>query len=339
MTDKKANIRKTFNYLIRAVIIIITYGFIYRQVFVERKLQEIISVFEARMEQKNAGLLMAVILLMMLLNWGIESIKWRILIAKIERISYLRSFMAVMTGISVSIFMPNRTGDYLGRVFILEKGNHLEGILITIIGSFAQIVVTLCVGLFCFLSFLNQYIHISFHMQDYLLPAMILLIPSVVFIILLFYFNISLLTDFISRIMPGKWKQGLKYVLVFKKYSSRELLSILLLSLARYIVFSTQFYLLLFFFGVDLPVLQAVILIPVIYLLMSLIPTVALTELGIRGAVAIYVIMLYFAKTGTATVDTEMVILTASSLLWLINLILPAITGTFFVFSLRFFRK
>jgi hypothetical protein len=34
-----------------------------------------------------------------------------------------------------------------------------------------------------------------------------------------------------------------------------------------------------------------------------------------------------------------MIILAASSVLWLINLAIPAILGTFFVFSLKFFRK
>ena len=111
---------------------------------------------------------MILILLLMLVNWSIESVKWKILIAKIERVSFFRAFKAVMTGVSVSLFTPNRTGDYLGRVFILEKGNHIEGILITLIGSFAQIIVTISVGLFCFLSFLDQYLRVPYQIQEYL---------------------------------------------------------------------------------------------------------------------------------------------------------------------------
>ena len=37
--------------------------------------------------------------------------------------------------------------------------------------------------------------------------------------------------------------------------------------------------------------------------------------------------------------DTELAILASSTVLWLVNLIIPAILGTFFVFSLKFFRK
>jgi uncharacterized membrane protein YbhN (UPF0104 family) len=338
MTEQKAKIRKTFNYLIKALIILVTYGFIYRQVFVERKLHEIAGVFDKMMEQ-HAWVMICLILVLMLINWGIESFKWRLLIAKIEKISFLRAFKAVMTGVSVSIFTPNRTGDYLGRVFILEKGNHVEGVLITLIGSFAQLIVTISAGLFCFLSFLDQYLRVSYQVQEYLLISMIFLVPGLVFIIMLLYFKIGILTDFIGRYLPDKWQRFKEYSRVFGRYSSKELLGVILLSFLRYIIFSTQFYLLLTIFGVELPLIQGMILIPVIYLVMTMVPSIALIDLGIRGSVSIFVIGLYFKKSGINLPDTELAILTSSTVLWLINLIIPAILGTFFVFNLKFFRK
>jgi len=339
MTEQKTNIRKTFNYLIRALIIMVTYGFIYHQVFVERKLHEIPGVFTRVMERGQTLWLMILILILMLINWSIESVKWKLLIAKIERVSFIRAFQAVMTGVSVSIFTPNRTGDYLGRVFILEKGNHLEGIFITLIGSFAQIVVTFSVGLFCSLSFLDHYLRVTYQVQEYIFTSLIFLIPCLVFMILFFYFNIGILSDFISRFIPRKWERLVEYTHVFARYSSKELFGVLLLSLLRYLIFSTQFFLLLRIFGADLPVGQGMILIPVIYLAMAMVPTVALIELGIRGSVSIFVIGLYFSKFGIGNADTELAILTASTVLWFVNLIIPAILGTFFVFSLKFFRR
>jgi hypothetical protein len=72
---------------------------------------------------------------------------------------------------------------------------------------------------------------------------------------------------------------------------------------------------------------------------MTLVPSIALLDLGIRGSVSIYVIGLYFQHAGLYPGDTELAILTSSTVLWLVNLIIPAILGTFFVFSLKFFRK
>jgi hypothetical protein len=339
MTEQKAKIRKSLNYLIRVVIIIVTYGFIYRQVFVEHKLQDIPGMFSRITEQQQYLALMILTFILMLINWGIESYKWKLLIAKIEKISFIRAFRAVMTGVSVSLFTPNRTGDYLGRVFILEKGNHLEGIFLTLIGSFAQIVVTFSIGLFSLLAFADQYLRPSYQFQQYILTSLVVFIPCLVFGILFLYFNLGILSDFISRFLPRKWEHFKQYVLVFAKFSNIELFRILLLSILRYLVFSSQFFLLLIIFGADLPALQGLVLIPVIYLAMSLVPTLALTELGIRGSVSVFIIGLYFERYGSGNADTELAILTSSTLLWLINLIIPAIMGTFFVFSLKFFRK
>ena len=76
-----------------------------------------------------------------------------------------------------------------------------------------------------------------------------------------------------------------------------------------------------------------------IYLIMTAIPSFALTDLGIRGTVSVFVISQFYQKYGSVSDTLPLAVFTASSLLWLINLILPAILGTLFVFSLKFFRK
>jgi hypothetical protein len=339
MSDQKTNIRKTFNYLIRALIILVTYGFIYRQVFVEKRLQDIPGIFHQIAGLNHIWLMSSLVLFLMLVNWGLEALKWQLLIRKIEMISFFRSYKAVMTGVSVSLFTPNRTGDYLGRVFILDRGNHIEGILITMTGSIAQLIITVCAGLFALLTFTDHYLRIKYQLPDYLLAGLILLIPAIVFIIILFYFNIRLLSDLARRYFPGKWEKWLKYTQVFSLYSNKELFWNLLLSLARYLVFCTQFFLLLDLAGAGLPMLQGLILIPVIYLIMAVIPSVALTDLGIRGSVSLFVIGLYFTNYTTGVPGTDLAIITASSVLWFVNLVIPAVLGTFFVFSLKFFRK
>jgi hypothetical protein len=339
MPVKKTNIRKTFNYLIRAGIVTVTYGFIYRQVFMGKNPQDISGIFSRIADQNYTWLFIFLILFLMLVNWGLEALKWQLLIKKIEKISFFRAFKAVMSGVSISLFTPNRTGDYLGRVFILEKGNHIEGILITIIGSFAQVIITVCAGLFALLSFIDLYLRIGYDLPPYLLSGLILLIPVIVFLILLVYFNIRYLTDLIRRYLPGRWQKWGSYARVFDLYSNKELMWNLLLSLSRYLIFSTQFYLLLKISGAGLPLSQGLVLIPVIYLVLAVIPSMALTDLGIRGSVSVFVIGLYFSFYGSGSPDPGIGILTASSVLWLVNLIIPAIMGTLFVFSLKFFRK
>ena len=332
-------IYKTYNLLIRLVIILATYGYIYQQIFYKRKLEDVLLSFTDYFHDTYFQLCLLSIILLMVLNWGVESFKWKLLIGKVEKVSFLKSIKAVMAGVSVSMFTPNRTGDYLGRVFILEKANRLEGVLITIIGSISQVVITLVVGAFAFLAVFYNYGQHKSVITEYLNVTLILLVPIVVFCVLVFYYNVSVLTPFLKKYLKKKWAKYEAHVNVFSRYSSRELSWILFLSLIRYFIFSFQFYLLLNMFSVRLPYLEGILLIAVIYLAMAVIPTIALADLGIRGSVSIYFIGLYFARHGLSTETLNQGIFAASSLVWLINLVIPAVLGTFFVYNLKFFRS
>lgn len=339
MLKERTKIRKTLNYLIRAAIILVTYGFIYRQVLHQKKPQEILHAIDNILVQRETWLMLGLLVLLMFVNWGLESYKWQLLIGKIEKVSFFKAYKAVLTGVSISLFTPNRTGDYLGRVFILDKGSHVDGILVTIVGSIAQFMVTLCIGLFCLLSFFDQYLAVSFRLHHYLLAGLILLVPVIVFFLLLFYFKIGLLADIIGRYFPGKWEKIARHIGVFGRFSSMELLWVLLISLARYVIFSSQFLILLRISGAAVPPAQGFILIPVIFLVMAIVPSIALADLGIRGSVSLYILGLYFTTFASGVPVPEIAILAASTALWLINLILPAILGTLFVFNLKFFRN
>ena len=272
-------------------------------------------------------------------NWGLEAWKWQFQISKIEKVSFFRSFQAVLTGISVSAFLPNRVGDYFGRVFILEKGNHIEGILITIVGSISQFIATFFIGSLALIFFLPLYSDTSIYLFGYFYYAMLAVIIIANILIFIFYFNISVLTGLLQKINFKPWRKFRDHMIAFSYFNKSELMKILLISILRYFIFSTQFYLLLKTFSLPIPVLYAFILIPVIYLLITAIPTVALSELGVRGSVSIYIFSLYFSQMGHNPEVYEISAFSASSMIWLINIVLPALVGTFLVFRLKFFRK
>ena len=130
-----------------------------------------------------------------------------------------------------------------------------------------------------------------------------------------------------------------KYSEIFAIYNVRNLIFVLFISALRYVIFSLQFYLLLKAFQVPVSYYSAIILIGLVYLLMTVIPTIALTELGVRGSVSLFVFALYLKPLGLWTGQVGAGIVSATSLLWLINLAIPALLGVIFVYSLRFFRK
>ena len=93
------------------------------------------------------------VIFLMFVNWGIEAIKWQLLIKHIQQFSFFRSFKSVLSGCSVTMLTPNRVGEYGGRILYVKEDNRIKAISLTIVGSISQLLVTMimgCFGLFFF---------------------------------------------------------------------------------------------------------------------------------------------------------------------------------------------
>ena len=281
----------------------------------------------------------AAVLFLMIVNWSVESCKWRYMINKIEKISFIKSLEAVFTGISVSIFTPNRVGEYFGRVFILEKASHIEGILITILGSMSQLLITILTGTIAFLVFIPEYFSHIEVFSGYLYYGMVFIITVLDILLLILYFNVSFLSSLREKLLRFRLKKFRKYLNVFSHYHLKELTVVIFLSFLRYMIFSYQYYLLLRLFGISIPLPESMVLISLIFFIITVFPTFALTELGIRDTAALYFFGLYFGTMKLMSDDIALGIFAASTLLWIVNLAIPAVIGTIFVFRLKFFRK
>ncbi len=285
------------------------------------------------LEASNTWGLIALSLVLMPLNWSLEALKWKLLLKKKENISFPLALKAVFSGATISAVSPNRTGDYFARVFVLKKTKFWEGVFITLIGSYAQSITTLIFGGIAFFTFFTplllsaEYISI----QNIKLFTALYYISLAVVIIL--YYKISLL----SSVFPKRWNRIHKYVTIFSQYKFSELSIALIISILRYMVFSFQFYILFIAVGFGkMSLIQGLAIISVVFLINTIRPSIALLELGIRGSVVIFVVSVFYANSN---VHIENAALTASSLLWLINIILPAIIGLFFIKDLRFFKS
>jgi hypothetical protein len=238
---------------------------------------------------------------------------------------------AIFSGITVSAFTPNRVGEYGGRVFCLEKADRIKGVLITVIGSMSQLVTTIVFGSIGILLLPNLMPEF-----DSLLSNIVFAYPIMLFLLILL--NVLLVTLFLNASVFSVVLSKIKFLRKFKKYNeifsfynSSELLEILFYSVGRYIVFTTQFFILLKVFNVQIGYIDAMILITTMLLVISIIPTIAIAEIGIRGSVALFLF-------GLVSVNA-IGILSATFVMWVINLLLPALIGTIFIFSLKFFRK
>ena len=259
---------------------------------------------------------------MMFLNWLVEALKWRYMISKIENISIMTAYRAIFTGITVSTFTPNRIGEYGGRVFCLEKGDRIKAVFITVLCSMSQLLVTILYGsISLFILFDEILIDKTFLSVSLLILLNLFLLFS--------YFNISHIVNFLGKFKLIKSFK--KYLEVLVMYNYKDLIIMFIYSNTRYFIFSLQFIILLHVFGINISFMDAILSVMLIFFFITITPTITIAEIGVRGSVAIFVLGLFSSN--------DIAILSSTTLLWLINLIIPAIIGSFFIFSLKFFRS
>lgn len=249
---------------------------------------------------------------MMVVNWAIEARKWQVLMAPIQGLPFLRAFMGTVAGTSIGLITPNRVGEFAGRVLFLEPQHRVQGSFATLLGSIAQFVVTLLVGGIALL-FCHQNIN-----GDGPLPLTWLVVVwsalLIGFAAVFLYFSPGAFARILLAIPP--LKRFARHAHVLDTYERSMLVLVFALSLVRYAVFTLQFGLLLTALA-GVAMYNALCLVPVVFLVTTLVPTTALTELGIRGTVA-----------ATFIPGEAAGIVVATALIWLINIVVPALAGS-----------
>lgn len=102
----------------------------------------------------------------------------------------------------------------------------------------------------------------------------------------------------------GKWGVG-QVVEAVVRLEVRQMVDALLMSAMRYVAFSTLYYLMLKAFGVTIGVSDAVIVIPVIYLLTTVTHTITASEAVVRRSYSMVVIAPFFSSSLTVGCATS----------------------------------
>ena len=213
----------------------------------------------------------------------------------------------------------------------MEKADRIQAVLITVIGSMAQLVTTIVFGSIglLFLPTYSSEFSQMINAIEFSYPILVFLLVLLATLLIVLFLNASVFSVVLSKIkFLNKYE---RYNEVFSFYNSAELVKVLWYSVARYTVFTNQFFILLHLFGVNIAYADAIVLTMIMLFVVSVIPTIAITEIGVRGSVAIFL----FGLVSSNTVG----ILSATFVMWVINLLLPALIGTVFVFTLKFFRR
>jgi len=150
------------------------------------------AIMNSWMQVMQAGSLVLLFLLM-LLNWGIEAVKWQMLVKPVQPQSFFEALATVLSGVSVAIITPARLGEFAGRIVRLKPELRFQGFVCSVTGSISQLSVTLLAGIsafpfliFCYTDFMNQYPPFLFYLLCFICLLSCLLI-------LLFYFGLPVI--------------------------------------------------------------------------------------------------------------------------------------------------
>jgi hypothetical protein len=314
--------KKKISFVLKAAIVVFAFWFIYHKLVANENLSAFRKLI-APISADEITRVLVLVFLLMLLNWGLEAAKWKRLIAQIEKISLWRAVESVFCGLTWAVFTPNRIGEYGGRVFFLSPKRRIVGAVAMAVGNIGQMVLTNIFGAISLCVFIYRFTNIDYR----LFYAMVVLASMFCWFFIIFYFNIKWINGILlSMRFTRKYK---KFYSILARYKKKELLRILLFCLARYAVFSTQYFVLFHWLIPDLHYLNILMMVSILFFVQSTLPSLDLFDIGVRSLTASY-----FFKSVT---DQDVAVIACTASIWLVNIIIPAILGTYFVFKLNFF--
>lgn len=320
--DKDNNRSSIWLPIAKLVFVCIFIFVIYKRLFIKEDFSSLWQNFTNEYETASSINLIACIMLMPL-NWLVESEKWRYLMSSFTRIKRWEAFKYVLAGLSFGILTPARLGEYAGRILAVPASQNMNTAFTTFLGSISQNLVTICFGTIGVLYLMN-----ASDWQVLNTNTLFLMVASVFIILLILFFNFNKVLRFLCgfKIINqfGFLSQSLNDM---DKISNLKLINLIFISAGRYGIYLVQYILMMRFFGVDLSIDKFCAGISSIFLIQTGIPLPPIFNAMARGEIALQV-WNYFEVN-------EIAILLSTFSIWILNLLLPSILGLFVLLSVN----
>ncbi len=304
--------RKLFTRIFRFAVFLAALGWLYTQIGPSFKVNDL----RPNPSPLAPPFLFGWVLILLPVNLLLEIIKWHVLTSKFTEPRFSDAVKGVLVGNFYTLFTPNRIGDGIGRMHYLPANNKVRATYAFLNGSIAQSIATLSFGS---LALLFSGLWLTSADLNWYQPLAFVKWPvfGLTLLILLLYIEPGWIRMLRDSLPTSGWIG--KRAATLQAYSRREHALLLLLSVLRYIVFATQYYLVLVWFGFTGEAFDAYARIALIYTVTTLIPTVALAELGLRESMAVLML-----PAGGISPEAAF---SATFLLYLVNIAVPAAVG------------
>ncbi len=267
------------------------------------------------------GLLLLIQIALLFFNIFFESKKWQTLIEPIFKVSIVESIQMVLAGFASGIFTPAKLGEPLGRLMNFDKKYWASGAVLNYLGGVVHNTIIVIIGLISlFLGLKNRaYAELSSLLNFFI----IFLFIAIVATLLLWLKRLSIKSLF-KKLSVFQNLNHIKSQI--KQLSLASIVKIVGFSFFRYVIYSLQLLLMLcFMMGWELT--DVGYQIPVYFLFISIVPSFILSDMGVRGSVALFLFSAYSLG--------EFSVLLAVFLVWLVNQVIPALLGSYFIVRTR----
>jgi hypothetical protein len=252
------------------------------------------------------------VIVLMPLNWAFESAKWKLLLNKVHKISFINSYKSVLLGATLGNLSPLMIGDFVGRLRDVPSCLKPKAVVALLLGNGMQMFVLILFGK-------AGYETIFYNNNLVGTTANIIIRHALTVLIIIGFLFFS------KRIKLPKFN-AINFLNVLDNYSKSTIFDLFNWAFFRHLLFTIQFVVLLEVFDVDLPAYLLVGLVSIIFLFKTLGAVLGmLGDIVSRQLTAAYFFGLY-------AVPIEPV-LAAATLLWIINIFVPMFVGAFLIFS------
>lgn len=250
------------------------------------------------------------VLFLMPINWGIESYKWKLITTQIESISYITSVKAVLTGVCIGNIAPGRAMEFLAKIYYFKPHNRPSVTILHFINGMFQMLITLSMGLMAIAYKLSG--------SGQSTGMIYLALTAGVCMVLFFCWAIFNASYIQRKLQFIKWFNNIASA-HHLRFTKKIIITLISLSIVRYAVFTTQFYIIYHALSPQSLAFQIFLSIAAYFTITSIIPMISFIEPAIRAAIAILVF--------NSATDNEATVILASTLVWIINVVVPSAIG------------
>ncbi len=230
-------------------------------------------------------------------------------------------FQSFIYGISAGAFTPARVGEYIGRAMAYKDKPMLYSFGATFLDKFFLLIIVIFVGSIGSVLYLS----INYHISNLIaVPLFIVLFLFLLFFIIVLKNPRYWVDNIILRFKNfNKVNSGIKKISSLNFSKTKYANEMLLISILHFITILLQFSLLVSAFSFKFNLLGYIWAGSLVLFVKSVVPSISFGDLGVREAAAVF-FLVPFGISNIAAFN-------ASIFLFLINILLPAILGLFFL--------